>query len=135
MDPVEKIMDGADPIAYIIHSSYQPKNTEFLTPDSFTQQLGFITYPDGHQIPPHVHRPLQRVLTNTAEVLLVRSGRLKVDLYSTDRRFLTSRDLHAGDVILLIGGGHGFQMFDNCVLLEVKQGPYIGQDEKVRFTP
>jgi len=135
MDEIERILDGQQPIAFIVRSSFPARRTEFITPDSFTQQVGFIAYPKGHQIPPHVHRPLRRELTATSEVLLVRSGRVKIDLFSQERKLLATRTLEQGDLILLISGGHGFEVLDDAVMIEVKQGPYVGVDEKERFTP
>ncbi|MGF6606017.1 hypothetical protein [Paraburkholderia tuberum] len=57
-----------------------------------------------------------------------------VKLYTADRKFLMSRVLCAGDVILLASGGHGFEVIDDVSFIEVKQGPYVGEQEKVRFT-
>jgi hypothetical protein len=54
-------------------------------------------------------------------------------VYTEDRDLVTTRDLGPGDLILMIAGGHGFTMYEDTVLLEVKQGPYIGLDEKERF--
>lgn len=66
-------------------------------------------------------------------MLVVRSGRCQIDLYDRERRHVATRELGAGDVILIVGGGHGFRMLEDTVLLEVKQGPYTGLDEKERF--
>ena len=63
----------------------------------------------------------------------MRQGRCILDLYGEDRVLLTSRELVAGDAVLLIEGGHGFRMLEDTVLFEVKQGPYGGVAEKVRF--
>lgn len=41
--------------------------------------------------------------------------------------------LHAGDVILLASGGHGFEIIEAAEIIEVKQGPYLGDEDKVRF--
>ena len=56
-----------------------------------------------------------------------------MDLYDEERRHVATRELRAGDVILIAAGGHGFRMLEDTVLLEVKQGPYVGLDEKERF--
>ena len=47
--------------------------------------------------------------------------------------FFQSTDLHTGDVILLIAGGHGFFFYEPSELIEVKQGPFMGELDKVRF--
>lgn len=36
-------------------------------------------------------------------------------------------------VILLASGGHGFEMMEASEIIEVKQGPYVGEIDKVRF--
>lgn len=132
-EPIERILWRGQPIAYIVRREYYPEQTEFLTPDDFKQQVGFVVYPAGGTIAPHLHRPLKRSLIGTSEALLVRQGRVEVDLYSDDRRFIGTWTLEEGDLILLISGGHGFRMLEDTVLLEIKQGPYTGLDEKERF--
>jgi hypothetical protein len=63
----------------------------------------------------------------------VRQGRCEIDIYNDDRQLIATRELREGDIMLMVGGGHGFRMLEPTVLLEVKQGPYIGVDEKIRF--
>ncbi len=36
-------------------------------------------------------------------------------------------------MILLITGGHGFEVLEEIEMIEVKQGPYSGEDDKTRF--
>ena len=132
-DLVEKIMWGDVPLAYIIRGDLMPSRTTFLTPPQFKQQVGFVVYPAGGEIQRHVHRPLSRHLIGTSEVLIVRRGRCEIDIYNDDRELVATRELREGDVMLMVGGGHGFHMLDDTVFLEVKQGPYTGQDEKERF--
>ena len=132
-DLVEKIMWGDVPLAYIIRGDLMPSRTTFLTPPQFKQQVGFVVYPAGGEIQRHVHRPLSRHLVGTSEVLIVRRGRCEIDIYNDDRQLVATRELREGDVMLMVGGGHGFHMLEDTVFLEVKQGPYTGQDEKERF--
>ena len=132
-DLVEKIMCADVPLAYIIRGDLMPSRTTFVTPPQFKQQVGFIVYPAGGEIQRHVHRPLSRHLIGTSEVLIVRRGRCEIDIYNDDRELVATRELREGDVMLMVGGGHGFHMLEDTVLLEVKQGPYTGQDEKERF--
>ena len=133
--PIEQINQGGSTIAIIVSHSFNEKGIHFFTPDDFSQQLGYINYPEGKVIAPHVHNPVAREVHYTNEVLLIRKGRLKVDFYDADRTYLTSRILEAGDVILLISGGHGFEMLEDVEMFEVKQGPFAGDSDKTRFTP
>jgi hypothetical protein len=56
-----------------------------------------------------------------------------LDLYTDDQVLLCSREVVSGDVVLLLSGGHGFHLLEDTVLLEVKQGPYVGLQEKELF--
>ncbi len=131
--PIEHISQGDQCLAIIIRNNCVPQKTTFLTPSDYKQQIGFIVYPAGGEVPRHVHRPLQRQLVGTSEVLLVRQGHCVADIYNDERELIASRELCEGDVILLVAGGHGFRMLTDTVLLEVKQGPYTGIEEKERF--
>jgi uncharacterized protein with PhoU and TrkA domain len=133
MEHVEHIVHSGRTLAYIIRAEISPKKTTFLTPSDFKQQVGFVVYPAGGEIERHVHLPLERHLVGTSEVIIVRRGRCEIDIYDDMREFVTSRELRPGDIMLMVAGGHGFRMLEDTVLLEVKQGPYTGVDEKERF--
>lgn len=133
MTSVEEISDSGTKLAYVLRHDATSDRTEFFTSDDSNFQAGFVVYPAGGQVQAHVHLPVVRRVVGTSELLVVRSGRCIVDIYSDDRRLIASRDLVAGDAVLSVGGGHGFRMIDDTVLLEVKQGPYGGLAEKERF--
>ena len=133
MEQVEKIVSNGKPLAYIIRGELEPTQTTFFTPPEFKQQVGYIVYPAGGEIQRHLHRPLERNLVGTSEVLIVRRGRCQIDIYDDCRELVASRELRSGDITLMVGGGHGFRMQEDTVFLEVKQGPYTGIDEKERF--
>jgi len=132
---VEHVRAGDRLIAIIVSRAYDPPSTQFVTSSEANLQLGFIKYPAGGVIQEHVHRPIERHVVGTNEVLLVRYGKMEVLLYDEDRRLAAQRVLGTGDLLLLMSGGHGFRMLEDTVLVEVKQGPYTGLDEKERFSP
>lgn len=133
MEFVEHILFEDKPLAYIIRSEIVPKTTTFLTPSEFKQQVGFVVYPRGGEIQRHVHRPVERHLIGTSEVILVRQGRCEIDIYDNQRQLVTTEELREGDILLMVDGGHGFRMLEDTVLLEIKQGPYTGVEDKERF--
>lgn len=94
-----------------------------------------MSHPVGKQIQPHIHKRVKRQVNYTQETLFIRKGRLQIDFYSENQEFLESRVLGAGDVILLINGGHGFKVLEDLEMFEVKQGPYAGDEDKVKFNP
>ncbi len=130
---VERIYWGDTCLTYIIRASFLPDKTTFLTPPDCKQQVGYIVYPADGEIQRHVHRPMERHLVGTSEVVIVRSGRCEIDIYSEERDLVATRELGEGDIVLMVSGGHGFRMMEDTVFLEVKQGPYAGIDEKEQF--
>jgi hypothetical protein len=102
-------------------------------PRSFKQQVGFIVYPKDSVIARHTHRPLERHIVGMAEVVVVRSGYCQIEVYDDDQKLVARRDLHQNDVVLMVGGGHGFRIIEDTVLLEIKQGPYLGAEDKELF--
>lgn len=133
MSTVEYIRAGEQLVAIIISRARNPPGTEFVTSSDLSLQVGFIKYPAGGIIQPHVHRPIERRIVGTGEVLLVRSGTMEVSLYDNERQLIAQRVLGEDDLLLLVNGGHGFRMLEDTILLEIKQGPYPGLDEKERF--
>jgi hypothetical protein len=133
MELIEKVTWQGMPLAYIIRSELNPIRTTFLTPPEFKQQVGFVVSPADGEIQRHVHRPLERHLIGTSEVLIVRRGRCEIDIYNNGKELVATRELRQGDIMLMVDGGHGFRMLEDTVFLEVKQGPYTGLDEKERF--
>ena len=132
---VQRICNGDEMLALIIRADYEAEGIEFFTPDEFSQQIAYMNRPEDYVIPPHVHNPVARSVAYTKEVLFIRSGKLRVDLYTDEQAYLHSTILNAGDVIFLATGGHGFEMLEDTQMIEVKQGPYAGDNDKTRFEP
>ncbi len=130
----EQVTHDGELLAIIISHQYSEDGIHFFTPNQFSQQLAFMKHPAGKEIAPHVHNPVPREILYTQEVLFIRKGRLRVDFYTEEQKYIKSLVLSAGDVILLIKGGHGFQVLEELEMFEVKQGPYAGDKDKTRFT-
>ncbi len=133
MESVQIIRDGDLPLAYIVRAGWMPEKTQFLTPDDFGQQMGMIVYGAGQSIQPHLHLPVVREVHGTTECIVVRKGSCAIDIYSQNKKILSTHELYLGDIVLLLRGGHGFRMREDTVLFEVKQGPYVGMKDKERF--
>lgn len=122
-------------LAIIMGSRFAAPGIHFLTPDDFSQQLAYMNHPAGKVIASHFHRPVQRDVRTTQEVLFIRKGKLRVDFYDHAQCYLESYVLGIGDVILLATGGHGFEVLEPVEMIEVKQGPYAGAADKTVFPP
>jgi mannose-6-phosphate isomerase-like protein (cupin superfamily) len=126
--------DGAI-LAIIIRSSHKKNGIEFFTPHNFSQQLAYMNHAKGETIQPHIHCEVIREIVRTQEVLIVKSGKVQVDLYTKEKKLRDSLTLETGDIILLASGGHGFTMLEPTEMIEIKQGPYLEDGDKVRFSP
>lgn len=132
--PIEEIRHAEQLLAIIIRANFERPGLHFFTPDDFSQQLAYMHHPVGKVIDPHVHNPVPRAIQMTQEVLVVRRGKIRVDFYDDQKNYLKSRCLGAGDIILLAAGGHGFEVLEDLEMIEIKQGPYAGYADKVRFS-
>lgn len=133
MSKIKCINFNGEELAIILPANYQPTGIEFVTEPNNSIQLAAMRHQAGHLIKPHIHNNVKRTVVYTQETLVVRKGRLRVDLYSSDREYVESHILMAGDVILLMQGGHGFEVLEDLDMVEIKQGPYIGDNDKTRF--
>ncbi|MGB4837364.1 MAG: hypothetical protein WBP08_00090 [Saprospiraceae bacterium] len=132
---IKKIEYNNVTLAIIIGYGYKRNGIEFFSDDNDSQQLGYMNRPEGYIIAPHRHNIVERQVHLTQEVLFIKSGKIRVDFYDNDQNYIQSTVLYKGDVILLADGGHGFEMLETSEIIEVKQGPYCGERDKVRFEP
>ncbi len=130
---LQEIVHHQEVFAIIITTEFNQPGIHFFTPDSFSQQLAYMRHPAGKTITPHIHNQVRREVFYTQEVLFIKQGKLRVDFYDDQQQYLESHILEAGDVILLIKGGHGFEVLEEIEMIEVKQGPYVGNEDKTRF--
>jgi len=131
----EKIELNGKIIAIIIRNNFSKDGIEFFTPNDFSQQLGYMKRSEGYQIEPHIHNSVSREIKLTQEILFIKSGKIRVDLYDEHKEYFESRVLNRGDIILLANSGHGIMVLEKSEIIEVKQGPYLEADDKIRFKP
>jgi len=130
---IESIVIEDIRVAIVVRRNYKTDKTAFITDSSDVLQLGHIVYPAGSSITPHIHNNVERTIEGTPEVLIVQKGKIKTIFYNKDKKRKGDIILEEGDVILLLDGGHGFEMLEDTVLMEIKQGPYLGELDKERF--
>lgn len=128
----EEILIDGRLCAIIVRAEYDENGIQFFTANELSQQLASMSYGPGKVIQAHTHQEVRREVFHTQEALFIRKGKLRVDFYSDQQEYWCSRVLHKGDVILLIAGGHGFEVLEELNMVEVKQGPYAGDKDKVR---
>ena len=105
----------------------------FVTDDEAILQLGAMKRVKGYVIEPHIHTPFERNIVGTNEVMYLQEGRVKVTFFTEEKKFLEDLILEKGQWIVFVKGGHGFEMLETSVLIEVKNGPYAHDMDKIRF--
>jgi mannose-6-phosphate isomerase-like protein (cupin superfamily) len=133
VEPLVRVEHDGQMLAMIIRHHFRQPGITFFTDNDLSQQMGFMRHPVGKVIEPHVHNHISRSVNYTQEALFIRSGKIRVDFYSDAQRYLFSYVLESGDVILLVSGGHGFEILEEVEMIEIKQGPYAGDRDKTRF--
>ena len=131
----EEIVIDGHLCAIILPADFDEPGIQFFTSNDLSQQLASMSYSAGKVIPAHTHNLVRREVSYSQEALFIRKGKVRVDFYTQRQEYRKSRVLSAGDVILLIAGGHGFEVLEDLNMVEVKQGPYFGDTDKTRFVP
>ena len=120
-------------LALLIKKNLKAKGIKFFTPLNYSQQLGYMNRPKGYVVQAHLHKPVKRQIMNTREVLIVKKGKIRTYFYDNKKKYVCSKIIKTGDILLLVNGGHGFEMLEKSEVFEVKQGPYKKNKDKILF--
>ena len=112
---IQKILYKKKLLAMIVQENkfYKP-GVKFITPNNLTLQLGFMSHKSQTYIKPHTHKNYLRKIKKTTEILLIKKGSLRVDFYSK-RKYLFSKVVNKGKILILLEGSHGFKMSDPVI--------------------
>jgi hypothetical protein len=133
MEGLKEIVKDGQIYAIILKKGFDHPGANFFTPGEFSQQLGLLQHDRGKIVERHRHKLVKREIFRTQEVLVFLSGRVRVELYDDATQLLETIILEAGDAILLARGGHRLEVLEPAKIIEVKQGPYAGFDDKEFF--
>ena len=120
--------------ALIIKEAHQKKRgISFFTGNDSNQQIGFMNHPKNYLIKPHKHLKRETKIFVTSEVIILQKGKLRVDFYDTNKKYLFSVIVKKNQIIMLVHGGHGFKVLEPVKMLEIKQGPFVNNKDKIKF--
>ncbi len=131
----EKIEWEGRIFALIMRKNYEPEGVNFVTSEDNPLQLGILKHQPGHKIEPHVHKSSPKTINEVHEVLHIAYGKVEAEFYESGGKKIGSTILNSGDTILLLSGGHGFNILEDSKIIEVKQGPYHGVEEDKEHLP
>ena len=131
---IEYIKKDEEVYAILVRATLPRQGFNFVSRNDDSLQLGVNHYKAGVRIKPHMHLPVERLLSNTLEVLHIDTGSTSLEIFDEQKEKFYVTQLQAGDTVLLIRGGHALTITDDTRIVEVKQGPYLGADkDKVTF--
>jgi len=121
---IKKIEKNKKTIALIIPKGLEKEGTNFFTDNDNPLQVGILNRKKGVKISPHIHRKSKRIINQTQEIIYIEKGKVRANFYDEEGKKAKSVILNPGDTVLLISGGHGFDLLKDSKALVIKQGPY-----------
>lgn len=131
---IERIVLNGKILAYIIRGNSKVEGKHFGGSTEDFLQVGVMRLDEGTELKPHYHPPQRKTITMNQEVLIILSGKVEALFFDVDKKTkVDSSILESGDIIVLLEGGHGFNILKDTKLIEVKQGPYQGQEKDKKY--
>lgn len=123
MRPITKYY--SDKILIGIKISSVVNGSKPITPADQPLQIVTLKHKKGSYLKAHMHIPKERKTKSLQECLFVKRGKVKIDLYSANKKYLQSFFLKEGQAFLLLAGGYGINVVNDCEVFEFKNGPFV----------
>ena len=127
---IEHVIEENRTLAIIIRSDFTSEGIKFLTENKSNFQVGYMNRNADYEVKPHYHKNQERIINTTSEVLFIRSGKINVNFYDSRHEIFENKILSKGDTIVFLGGGHGVIFLEKTEIIEIKQGPYMEENDK-----
>jgi len=99
--------------------------TKAVTRDSEPLQVVALKHKKGEMVKPHLHAKRLRRIIHTQTCFIIRKGKVKIDIYNNNKKFIKSPLLNAGDFFISLAGGHAISYLTDAEVIEIKNGPFI----------
>ncbi|MFW9997539.1 MAG: hypothetical protein ACFFD4_36195 [Candidatus Odinarchaeota archaeon] len=131
---IREIIDGNTRLAIHIRGDWE-EGLSFFSKEADFQQVGTWSYNKGKKLLSHRHIETKREINRTQEVLFVREGKVKAEIYNTADKLFKTLFVGKNDILILLAGGHGYEVLeDDTKVLEIKNGPYLGpENDRIRI--
>ena len=131
---MHEVRSGDQRLAVKISVAEIQDGLHFFTDGTDLIQVASWRYDSGKQLLDHTHRISLRQTHRTQEFILVVQGALRARIYTEEDVFQETVDVRAGEGMLFFAGGHGYEILDDdTIVLEVKNGPFLGVAEDKRL--
>ena len=117
-------------VAIAFRYSDLQNGTKFYTDKNLPIQFASMQRSKGEVVKTHTHNKRKSIIENTTEILVIKSGILRIKLLGEDKKFISDVELSSNDIIILYRGYHGISFLEDTIMFEFKQGPYLEQNCK-----
>jgi hypothetical protein len=132
---VKKIFSKVNPdnLLHVIFDANEPfENRADLSDATQWLQVSAINIPKGKKVNPHIHNPREQVASSapgvTQECWVILRGEIKASLFDLDHALLHEQKLPQGNLLVTFSGGHSLECENGALMIECKNGPYLGRD-------
>ena len=129
---MQKIRYNNELIAVTINIKELTDVMTFITPNTFGIQVGHHNRKKGEDILPHEHIPFSNIKElKVQEMFYIIKGKVIIGLFYDNKKvkelILTENDL------IVLNCGHELTFMEDTKMIEVKQGPYRGNEFEKRY--
>ena len=128
---INKVYKDDRLVATIIDFLGDISSTSFFTDEASPLQVGVISKKSDERVQAHRHNLFERKIVGTSEFLYVLEGKMEITVYDDSFQNPETFSLGVGSGVLLSAGAHSIQFLETTKLMEIKQGPYSAEIDKV----
>jgi hypothetical protein len=126
---IREIVKNNTRLAILVSGDWN-EGLSFFSDENDFQQAGTWCYNKGKKLLAHKHLKIERKIDVTQEVIFIKNGKIRADIYGLNNELVDNLILEKNDCLILLAGGHGYEVLeDNTQVLEVKNGPYLGAEK------
>ena len=103
--------------AIVVRSEYRSNHIDFINDENDLLQVGYMSHNKDHKIIPHDTKIMKGILMAPG---LIIQGQIRTNFFDENSNHVCSVTLNKGDLILLLGGAHGFDVLEDLSMIEAK---------------
>tara|TARA_B100000287_G_C20620550_1_gene775798 strand:+ start:609 stop:1028 length:420 start_codon:yes stop_codon:yes gene_type:complete len=126
---IEEIKEDGIHYCTVVRPSLSKEGLNFITADEQSIQVGIWNYTKEKKLEPHYHNDFERKANITSETVFVSKGRILVKVYKKDKELVLEEILNEGEMIIQFYGIHEYEILNDAIVIETKNGPYFGPDK------
>ena len=98
---------------YIPASTAWEEGLSFFSDDDDYIQVGTWGYDSPKELLAHTHNEVHRDVAWTQEVIFIKKGSIKAEIYDLSNKKIKDIICNVGDIIVLLRGAHGYHILED----------------------